>query len=115
MQGFIYPSSIYLYRNHIDFRKSINGLVLIIEQELRLNAFEPTLFVFGNKTRDKIKCLYWDATGFALWYKRLENNRFKWPKNNALRDPQITVEQFQWLLSGYDIVGHCPIVFQSNG
>lgn len=115
MHAFIHPSSIYLYCNSVDFRKSINGLVLMIEQELGRSAFDPALFVFGNKARDKIKCLYWDSTGFALWYKRLEKNRFKWPKNNTLKDANISAEQFQWLLSGYDIVGHRPIMFRSAG
>ncbi len=77
MNGFVFPTNIYLYCQTVDFRKSINGLVLVIEQELGLNAFDPTLYVFGNKARDKIKCLYWDSTGFALWYKRLEKQRFK--------------------------------------
>ncbi|MBS9834889.1 IS66 family insertion sequence element accessory protein TnpB [Vibrio alginolyticus] len=36
------------------------------------------MFLFTNKQRDKIKVLYWDKTGFALWYKRLEKAKYKW-------------------------------------
>jgi transposase len=70
---------VFLYRNFVDFRKSINGLVVIVEQQMALSPLTGSVFVFCNKSRDKIKVLYWDKTGFALWYKRLEKDRFKWP------------------------------------
>jgi len=68
---FVEPDDIYLHLEHVDFRKSINGLLAIIESELTLNAFSGALFIFCNKKQDKLKLLYWDKTGFALWYKRL--------------------------------------------
>lgn len=109
--GFAAPSAIYLYNQTVDFRKSINGLALIVEQDLGRNPFDPALFVFCNKTRDKLKCLYWDTTGFALWYKRLEKQRFKWPKVLRDKEMNLTPRQFQWLLSGYDIIGHQTLEF----
>ncbi|TMP23485.1 IS66 family insertion sequence element accessory protein TnpB, partial [Pseudoalteromonas rubra] len=49
--------------------------------------------------------LYWDKTGFALWYKRLDKHRFKWPK--LKRDTMtLNEQQLHWLLSGYDVIGH---------
>jgi transposase len=77
MRMFFEPDDIYLHLEHVDFRKSINGLLGIIESELTLNAFSGALFIFCNKKQDKLKLLYWDKTGFALWYKRLEKQRFK--------------------------------------
>ncbi|RZR05749.1 transposase, partial [Vibrio vulnificus] len=71
--------NVYLYREFVDFRKSINGLAAIIESETDLPHGSGALFLFTNKQRDKIKVLYWDKTGFALWYKRLEKAKFKWP------------------------------------
>ena len=71
--------SVYLHRDFVDFRKSINGLAGIVEAELELPVMNGALFVFCNKGRDKLKILYWDKTGFALWYKRLEKDKFKWP------------------------------------
>ena len=68
---------VYLHRDYVDFRKSINGLVLIIEQELSLLPMSGAVFVFCNRKRDKVKIVYWDKTGFCLWYKRLERHRFK--------------------------------------
>lgn len=75
MRCFVDPPAIFLYKDAIDFRKSINGLIVVIEQELERSAFEPALYVFCNRARDKLKILYWDNTGFALWYKRLEKAR----------------------------------------
>jgi transposase len=51
---------------------------------VRRSPFAPALFVFCNRQRDKVKLLYWERNGFVLWYKRLEKQRFKWPKR--LRD-----------------------------
>ena len=71
--------SVFLHRAPVDFRQSINGLAAIVEQQLSLQITDGSVFVFCNKSRDKLKILYWDNSGFALWYKRLEQNKFKWP------------------------------------
>ena len=97
-------SQIYFCRKFVDFRKSINGLSEIAEQELKLAPFSGALFIFISKRRDKIKILYWDKTGFALWYKRLEEARFAWPKQMAETEVvAITTEQLEWFLNGIDI------------
>ncbi|NDV93251.1 IS66 family insertion sequence element accessory protein TnpB [Alteromonas sp. 345S023] len=75
MKMFVKPADIYLYMDVVDFRKSINGLIVVVEQDMNLNPFRDALFVFCNKKRDKVKILYWDKTGFALWYKRLGATR----------------------------------------
>ena len=73
------PSSsftkVYLHRDRVDFRKWIDGLAAIVRTEMRLNPYESYLFGFTNRRRDTIKVLYWDRTGFAIWYKRLEEHR----------------------------------------
>jgi transposase len=98
---------IYLHRAPVDFRKSINGLSFIVQESMELDAFCGALFVFGSRRRDKMKILYWDKTGFCLWYKRLEKDKFKWPRTG---DAVLTVsrEQFDWLLRGLDIVKLTP-------
>lgn len=96
-------TGIYLHRDHVDFRKSINGLALIVEQEMGLDIFGRHLFLFCNKRRTRMKVLYWDATGFALWYKRLERDRFSWPRNHECEVIRIDSRQLEWLLNGYDI------------
>ncbi|WP_414828417.1 IS66 family insertion sequence element accessory protein TnpB [Alteromonas sp. H39] len=109
MRMFVEPSDIYLYLDNVDFRKSINGLIVVVEQQMELNPFRDALFVFCNKKRDKLKVLYWDKTGFALWYKRLEKHRFKWPSDAELKHMQLSEKQLQWLLSGFDVIGHQPL------
>lgn len=61
MRGAPYPK-IYLYRDVVDFRKSINGLCTIVEQEMALSPFEEAVFLFCNRRRDKLKLLYWDKS-----------------------------------------------------
>ncbi|RDH44057.1 IS66 family insertion sequence element accessory protein TnpB [Zooshikella ganghwensis] len=94
---------VYLHREFVDFRKSINGLSMIVEANLQLSPFSTALFVFCNRRRDKLKVLYWDKTGFCLWYKRLEKAKFKWPKKHEQNAIHLTTEQFNWLLRGFDI------------
>ncbi|MGL5311520.1 MAG: IS66 family insertion sequence element accessory protein TnpB [Plesiomonas shigelloides] len=102
MKMFVDAPAIYLYPGHVDFRKSINGLALIIEQDTSHSPFDYALFVFCNRARDKVKALYWDKTGFCLWYKRLEKDFFRWPKGKQ-QTVQLTEEQWCWLLAGVDL------------
>ncbi|MFD3389497.1 IS66 family insertion sequence element accessory protein TnpB [Alteromonas macleodii] len=115
MKMFVEPADIYLYMDIVDFRKSINGLIVVVEQDMNLNPFRDALFVFRNKKRDKVKILYWDKTGFALWYKRLEKHRFKWPVDANLKQMNMSEQQLQWLLSGYDVIGHQPLHYNASG
>ncbi|MBC6987990.1 MULTISPECIES: IS66 family insertion sequence element accessory protein TnpB [Alteromonas] len=115
MKMFVEPADIYLYMDVVDFRKSINGLIVVVEQDMNLNPFRDALFVFCNKKRDKVKILYWDKTGFALWYKQLEKHRFKWPVDANLKQMHMSEQQLQWLLSGYDVIGHQPLHYNASG
>jgi transposase len=95
-------SAIYLHRDPIDFRKWIDGLVAVIKGEMQLDPFKSYLFLFTSRRRDRIKILYWDKTGFAIWYKRLEQDRFAWPRKADEKTLVLTQQQFEWLLDGYD-------------
>ena len=66
MEMFREVSAVYLHREAVDFRKSINGLSLIVESEMEMSPFSGALYVFCNRGRDKLKLLYWDRSGFAL-------------------------------------------------
>ena len=93
---------VYIAVGSTDMRKSINGLSILAEQGMGQNPFSGDLFVFCNRMRTIVKILYWDQNGFALWQKRLEKDRFKWPQS---ADEVIFIDQrrLKWLLSGLDI------------
>ena len=95
--------AVYLCRDAIDMRKSIDGLAVLVEQELGLDPFGPALFVFCNRKRDKIKALYWERAGFVLWYKRLEKHRFPWLGGSGAESERFTGRELNWLLDGIDI------------
>ena len=92
---------VYLHREAIDFRLSINGLALLAEKALGLDPFAACVYVFSNRRRNRVKILGWDRNGFWLLLKRLEQDRFIWPTAEAV--PALTVEQLHWLLEGIDI------------
>jgi len=84
-----------------DFRKQINGLCVLVQEEMAEDIFGDNLFLFCNKRRNRIKILYWDKNGFWLILKRLEKHKFPWPKN-AKEVRELKLEQLKMLLSGID-------------
>lgn len=80
---------------------------------MQLSPLTGSVFVFCNKGRDKLKVLYWDKTGFALWYKRLEKDRFKWPTKLTSASFNLTEQQLNWLFDGFDVLGHQAVSFES--
>jgi transposase len=99
---------VYLCREFVDMRKSINGLSILVEQELGLDPFAPRLVAFCNRKRDKIKILYWERTGFVLWYKRLEKDRFVWPEGGEEEGVTLHGRELNWLLDGIDVFAMQP-------
>ena len=95
--------SVYLHRLPVDFRKAINGLSLIVQDEMQLDAYSESLFVFINKSRNRIKLLYWEKNGFCLWQKRLEKNKFAWPLKHEGERVSLNTQELNWLLDGFDI------------
>lgn len=94
---------VYLCRDVVDMRKSINGLSILAEQTLGLDPFAAQLCVFCNRKRDKVKILYWERSGFVLWYKRLEKQRFPWPDDGDEAVVSMTGRELNWLLDGIDL------------
>ena len=94
----------YLHCHPVDFRKAINGLCMIVEQEMSMSPYNESLYVFCNRSRDKLKILHWDRTGFVLWYKRLEKERFKWPLKEIDDVIEVNEQSLNWLLSGLPVL-----------
>jgi transposase len=72
--------NVFLHKEPVDMRKAINGLCEIVQLEGMGNLMDPSLFVFTGRDKSKIKVLYFDQSGFCLWQKRLEKDKFKWPR-----------------------------------
>ena len=92
---------IYLYTGHIDFRKAINGLSSIVLDSKVDTPSSGNLAIFYNRNKDKVKILFWDRNGFVLYYKCLQNQKFKIPRNLE-DDLELTNDQLDWLLAGLD-------------
>jgi transposase len=91
---------VYLACGKTDMRKSINGLVAMVEGSFGFNPFEEALFVFCNRNRNRLKILQWDGDGFWLYFKRLEKGRFRWPATGKEQTMILTQEELNILLGG---------------
>lgn len=100
------PASVrvYLCLSPCDMRRSFDGLHALVRDHLRLDAFAGHLYLFANKRRDRLKLLYWDRSGFAIWAKRLEAGTFAIPSGEpGAKQFEITVEELGALLSGINL------------
>jgi transposase len=94
---------IYLATSPTDMRRSFDGLHALVV-DLELDPFAGHLFVFGNRRRDRVKILYWDRDGFALWAKRLEQGTYALPfVAQGERRREITAAELGALLAGIDL------------
>jgi transposase len=100
---------IYVSTRPVDARKSIDGLCTMVLEHFSDNPQCGNVFIFFNKAKDKVKILWWNANGFALYYKRLEKHRFVVPRN-AIETLEITQAQLHGLLAGLDfsLMRHFP-------
>ena len=101
------PASVrvYLCLTACDMRKSFDGLHQLVRDYLQLDAFAGHLFVFTSRRRDRLKILYWDRDGFAVWSKRLEEGTYAMPLTDSAGEQrrEITAQELGALLSGIDL------------
>ena len=95
--------SVYLSCGATDMRKSINGLMAIVQTSFNLDPFSKSVFVFCNGNRDRIKILEWDVDGFWLYFKRLEKGRFRWPQVGDEPTMTLDPEELSVLLGGVKV------------
>lgn len=97
-------AAIYLCTIATDMRKSFDGLSGLVRSEFQREPNDGSLFLFINRRRDRIKILYWEATGFSLWYKRLESGSFETITGRS-GDSVVTIDstELSMLLSGISL------------
>lgn len=90
----------YVCERATDMRRSFEGLSYLVKDVLREDPLSGHCFVFFNRTRDKVKVLYFDRTGFAIWYKELQRGTFTQPDKK-----EITQTELMCILEGIEIAG----------
>lgn len=99
----ILPPSVRLFvcAQPTDMRRGFDGLSIMVEKILKQDPFSGHLFVFRNRRQDRIKVLYWDRDGYAIWYKRLEKGTIQFSAN--LSDgAELRATDLAMLLDGID-------------
>ena len=94
---------IYLCCGRTDMRKSINGLTALVQDSFRLDPFAKAIYVFCNRSRNRLKILEWDEDGFWLYFKRLEKGRFRWPGLGSDPTMTLTADELTVLLNGVKV------------
>lgn len=94
-------SHIYIQVEPCDLRKGIDGYAALVNSEFNMDPMDSnSLYIFCNRNHNKLKCLYYDGTGFWLLYKRLESGTFKWSKSADEKFLEISEQQLKWHLEG---------------
>lgn len=97
------PVRIFLCTQPADMRRSFDGLAQMVREFLRADPLSGHLFVFRSKRGDKVKLLYWDTDGLAIWYKRLEEGTFRFPTSATGHGVEIRATDLAMLLDGVDL------------
>jgi len=94
---------IFVVAGATDMRKGFDGLLGIVSGVLEQDPLSGHLFLFVNRRRDKLKILYWDRDGLAIWYRRLEQGTFQMPRlSTDQKSAEIRSEELTMLLRGID-------------
>jgi transposase len=108
MIGLAHGVKVYLCTTPADMRRGFDGLSSMTQSLLKQDPLSGHLFVFRNRNRDKLKILYWDQDGLAIWYKRLEQGTFQFPTDGKAKDEVaagvgISNSDLSLLLGGIDL------------
>lgn len=93
---------VYIVCGKTDMRKGIDTLAYLVKEKFELDPFSGKVFLFCGGKQDRFKALYWDGQGYWLLYKRFENGKMNWPKNQD-EVKALTSEQVDWLMKGFSI------------
>jgi transposase len=107
-------AGIYLHTRPTDMRKSFDGLCAIVREQFAADPLDGSLFVFLNKRRDRLKLLWWDRDGLAIWYKRLEKGSFEGVTSEQTLH-SIDAAQLAMLLTGVPLAAPRRPRYQRTG
>ena len=95
------PVRVLMATKPVDFRKGMNGLAALVQQQLNTDPFSGVIYCFRSKRADRVKLVFWDGTGLCLFSKRLEEGKFRWPRiqDGVMR---LSAAQLGALLEGLD-------------
>ena len=95
------PLRVLVSMKPVDFRKGMDGLAAVVQEQMKADPFAGAIWVFRAKRSDRVKLLYWDGTGLCLLSKRLEQGSFRWPRieDGVVR---LSAAQLGALLEGLD-------------
>jgi transposase len=98
---------IFISTKPADMRRSFDGLAAMVTEWMGKNPLSGHLFVFRNRTGDRVKIIFWDRSGYCLWYKRLEEGLFKFPADSEQDTSSVEVEacDLALLLEGIELAG----------
>lgn len=108
-------AKVYLAIGNTDLRKGIDGLSAIVAAHLSRDPFSGHVFAFCNRERRTVKLLFWDRNGFWVFHKRLEKQKFRWPRT-ADDVLELNVREMSWLLDGLDplsLKGHKKLEYST--
>ena len=95
---------IWLSTRPADLRKSFDGLAALVRDGLRGDPLSGDIFVFRNKSADRIKLLLWEEDGYAIWYKRLEKGSYRFPAAaDGAEHVEVRAADLVMLLAGVDL------------
>jgi len=104
---------IFVRPGNTDLRKAVNGLSVIVQNDIKQDPFSGSVFLFCNRERKLLKAIYWDKTGFWLSQKRLEKNRFPWPCDE-IKARELSAEELHMLLGGIDFFkAHREVLYKT--
>ena len=108
MIGLSLGVKVFLCTAPTDMRRGFDGLSGMAESLMQQDPLSGHLFVFRNRNRDKLKILYWDQDGLAIWYKRLEQGTFQFPTDGKTQEEvaagvEISNSELSLLLGGIDL------------
>jgi len=102
MIGVSAATRVFVALGPVDLRQSFNGLYAAVQQKLNQDPLSGHLFVFSNRSRNRLKLLYWDGSGLWVCAKRLEKGRFSWPEG-AGASASLRTEELTALVSGLEV------------